>query len=259
MTSWRRSFSAFAPFLLLASTGRSGAADPKVEFARDVQPVFAEFCVRCHGVGDPKDSKKGPAGGLRLDDKAAFLKGGKSGKAVVPGKSKESLLSKLLQGPAKAGGREIPGMPRAMPGQEFKPIDAARIELIKKWIDQGAKWEEKPVDFAKDVQPILAESCTRCHGAPGAQGKGAKKGPGGPSGNLRLDDRAAVLRGGKSGKAVVPGKSADSLLVKLLAGPTKAGGREVPGMPRAMPGEEFKPIDAEKIAVIKKWIDQGAR
>ena len=248
------------------------AADPKVDFAKNVQPVLADVCVKCHGPGDPKDPKKGPAGGLRLDDKAAFLKGGKSGKAVVPGKSKDSLLYKLLQGPSKVAGREIAGMPKAMPGEEFKPIDSDKLALIQKWIDQGAKWEEKPIDFAKDVGPILADSCTKCHSVPAAGGKDAKKGPGGPggpggrpggpggpAGGLRLDDKAALLKGGKSGKAIVPGKSADSLLFKLLSGPSKVGGKEIAAMPKSMGPGEFNPIASDKIEVIRKWIDQGAK
>ena len=57
----------------------------------------------------------------------------------MAGQSADSLLYKVLQGPAKNGEHEVAGMPKAMRGQAFKPLPAAQVELIKKWIDQGAK------------------------------------------------------------------------------------------------------------------------
>ena len=122
----------------LISTAAASAADPKVDFAKEVQPIFAESCLKCHGAPDPQDPRKKTAGNLRLDDKIAALKGGKSGKAIVPGKAKDSLLYKLLLGPTKVGGREIPAMPRAM-GGESSSLPPEKIEIIKKWIDQGAR------------------------------------------------------------------------------------------------------------------------
>ena len=68
-----------------------------------------------------------------------ILKGGKHGKAVVPGKGEESLLYRVLKEPVTIEGDEIHAMPKAKPGQEFTPINDDEIELIKKWIDQGAK------------------------------------------------------------------------------------------------------------------------
>ena len=62
------------------------------------------------------------------------------------------------------------------------------------------------VDFTRDVQPIFAQSCYSCHG-PKAQ-----------LGGLRLDAKSTPCRGGQSGKAIVAGKSADSLLVQRILG-----------------------------------------
>ena len=155
--------------------GAADAAD-KVTFAKDIQPVLKESCVQCHrappanagrgpggGPGGPPGARRpggpggppggaggpgggpggpgmrGPAGGLRLDDKAMILKGGKHGKAVIPGKADESLLYKVLKEPVKVGKDEIHAMPKAKPGQEFTAITDDEIALIKKWIDQGAK------------------------------------------------------------------------------------------------------------------------
>jgi hypothetical protein len=140
------------------------AADKKVDFAKDVQPILQQSCVRCHkapggpppggapGAGGPPPAggpgrgpggPRGPAGGLRLDDKAAAFKGGKHGKAIVPGKADESLLYKLLKGPTKQGADELSPMPKAKPREEFKPLADDQIHTIKLWIDQGADWPAK--------------------------------------------------------------------------------------------------------------------
>ncbi|MBM3797649.1 MAG: DUF1549 domain-containing protein [Acidobacteria bacterium] len=93
-----------------------------------------------------------------------------------------------------------------------------------------------PVDFVRDVQPILQKSCYGCHGEKSQMA------------SLRLDARAAALRGGLSGKTIVPGKSAESSLYLRVAG---VG--EQARMPMGM-----KTLRLEQIAVIKQWIDEGA-
>ena len=140
--------------------------------------------------------------------------------------------------------------------------------------DAGA---EKKVLYARDVQPILKESCVQCHRAPGANqrgpgagagGAGARRGPGGPgggggmrgpAGGLRLDDRAAILKGGKHGKVVVPGKGDQSLLYKILKETVTVGDDEIEQMPKARPGHEFAALPEEQVELIKQWIDQGAK
>src|ERR1041384_8665216 len=63
-----------------------------------------------------------------------------------------------------------------------------------------------PVDFTRDIQPLLAERCYGCHG-PDRQEK-----------DLRWDLKASALRGGASGPALIPGKSAESRVIHLVAG-----------------------------------------
>jgi WD40 repeat protein len=96
---------------------------------------------------------------------------------------------------------------------------------------------KEPVAYEKDVEPILANKCAFCH-----------------SGNLkegRLDMGCyeTLLKGGKRGPAVVPGKSADSLLVKLAGKTVKP----------FMPPKREEPLTPQELALIKLWIDQGAR
>ena len=61
----------------------------KVDFLRDIQPLFADRCYSCHG---PEKQKSG----LRLDIKERALSGCDSGKAIVPGRSSESLLYRYV-------------------------------------------------------------------------------------------------------------------------------------------------------------------
>ena len=93
------------------------------------------------------------------------------------------------------------------------------------------------VEFAKDIQPILAGSCFSCHG------------PEKQKGDLRLDSAETLRRGGESGQVIVAGKSAESLLIQLVAGlqPDKK-----------MPAKG-DPLTAEQIGLLRAWIDQGAR
>jgi hypothetical protein len=128
---------------LAASSAR--AKDAPVSFTKDVQPILKESCLKCHGL-DPAKPKKKAAAKLRLDDKDAALKGGEHGKAIIPGDAKGSLLYKLLSGPVASPDpddedQDIDPMPKAKKGEKWKPLPDDQIETIKKWIDQGAKWE----------------------------------------------------------------------------------------------------------------------
>lgn len=92
------------------------------------------------------------------------------------------------------------------------------------------------IDYQKQIKPILAERCVACHGALKQQG------------GLRLDTAALAIKGGDSGKAIVPGDAPASLLLKRM---TAADGSE------RMP-PEGEPLQPEQIAAIQKWIAQRA-
>ena len=90
------------------------------------------------------------------------------------------------------------------------------------------------VDYERDVKPILAQNCYGCHG-PAVQQSG-----------LRLDLRQNALRGGDYGPVIVPGKSAESKLIKRLI--DGDGGMQMP---------PTGPLSPEEIGVLRAWIDQG--
>src|SRR5262249_47289290 len=110
---------ASAPFI------SGSAADQAVDFARDIRPIFEAACYKCHG---PKVAQ----GQLRLDDKKSALKGGISGAAIIPGEAGKSPLLRRILG--EGGEARMP-----MGGA---PLKLAQVEMIRKWIDQGAEWPD---------------------------------------------------------------------------------------------------------------------
>src|SRR5881227_2879200 len=95
----------------------------------------------------------------------------------------------------------------------------------------------EPVDFDKQIRPLLAEHCLACHG------------PEKSKDSLRLDQKDLALDGGESGKVILPGHAQQSLLVKLLQGPV--------GDADQMPKKK-DPLSPDQIALISRWIDEGA-
>src|SRR2546426_7307208 len=84
----------FEAGLLGASANAAKSSAPatrKIDFVRDIQPLFTNSCYECHGPDKQK-------GGLRLDQKAAALKGGDSGPSFTPGHSEKSLLIAAVMG-----------------------------------------------------------------------------------------------------------------------------------------------------------------
>jgi hypothetical protein len=96
-------------------------ADDTPSFAKDVAPIFAANCAGCH-------ASNVAMGTLDLDTFAGLQKGGHSGPAIMPGKSGESLLYLRITGAV------TPAMPLT-----GKKLADGEIEIIRKWIDAGAK------------------------------------------------------------------------------------------------------------------------
>jgi cytochrome c len=95
--------------------------------------------------------------------------------------------------------------------------------------------EPAPIDFNKQVQPILAEKCIRCHGE-------RQRG-----GMLDMRTLEAMLKGGVSGPAFVPGKSDKSLMIELIHF------KEMP--PRKDRGPRVTP---DEFKLLKAWIDAAS-
>ena len=95
----------------------------------------------------------------------------------------------------------------------------------------------EPLDYLRDVKPILRTHCFTCHSAVRQKA------------GLRLDAASLIRKGGKHGPALVPGKSGESLLIKAVLGL---------GRSRMPPESEGEALAEKDITALKSWIDQGA-
>lgn len=100
--------------------------------------------------------------------------------------------------------------------------------------------QREGITFVADIKPIFDAACVECHG-------GEKQ-----KGGLRLDSREATLQGGDEGVIFQIGRSADSALVHSIA----RVGEEDYWMP---PIDKGEPLSLEQIALVRAWIDQGAK
>ena len=99
----------------------SGAAAPRVDFARQIKPILEKRCLECH-------SEEKRKGGLSLASYSDVLDGGRNGAAVRPGSSVRSLIVHRVMG------RIEPQMPK-----DEDPLSPSEIALLRQWIDQGAR------------------------------------------------------------------------------------------------------------------------
>jgi hypothetical protein len=101
----------------------------------------------------------------------------------------------------------------------------------------GKSASNTPVDYKRDIEPLLRARCAACHG------NGTKLG------EFSIESRESLLTGGVHHPAIVPGKSEESYLVKLVSG-------AIPGKIMPMRGPRLTPAEIGKL---KAWIDAGAR
>ena len=153
----------------------------------------------------------------------ALMKGPPAGTVIFPKDADGSRLIEVI---------ESGDMPRG--GLKIEP---AELVMLRKWITEGAIYDaedrmaslaslapgveaadlprlevmkatgKETVSFSNDLAPVFVKHCIGCHGL------GRR-----PSGRLNLNTFDGLLRGGESGAPVVPGKPAESLLIKKLKG-----------------------------------------
>src|SRR5947208_9259034 len=107
------------------------AAQHKIDFAKEIKPIFESSCIKCHGRGRTK-------GDLSIENRETLLKGGENGPVIVPGRSAESYLIELVAGLD----------PDSVMPQKGKRLTPEQIGLLRAWIDQGAPWDAS-ISFAK--------------------------------------------------------------------------------------------------------------
>jgi mono/diheme cytochrome c family protein len=221
------------------------ASGKSVSFVREVAPILVARCGGCH--------VNRSEGELSMASFAALSKGSAAGAVLLAGDAAGSRMIELI---------ESGDMPRG-DGQ----VSAAERATLKSWIDGGAKFDGGDVAallvslvpgampqmaaplkvemagdddkllFARDIGPILLESCIECHGDIN----------GGNGFSMSSFDR--LLQGGGNGPPFVAGKPQDSLIIQKLRG-TAAGAR--------MP-QDRDALPEATIAKLEKWIELGGK
>ena len=225
-----------------------------VSFVSQVAPILNAKCGGCH--------VRAKKGGFSLESYSVLMRGPREGVVVFPGDTIGSRLIETI---------ETGDMPRG--GGKVSDQDLA---LLKRWINEGAKFDgqdpaakltslpataapdstpqpamemaaappemtaptgRETIDFARQIAPLLVDNCSGCHIA-AMQTKGG----------LQMDTLARMFRGGDSGPVLAPGQGESSLLVKKLRGTEGA----------RMPAGGRPPLADSEIALISKWIDEGA-
>ena len=227
--------------------GKPGEAPAgAVSFVKQVAPILNTRCGNCH--------VRNARGMFSMSTYEALMKGPPAGKVVFPENVDGSDLI------VKVKDREMPPNGAGIPDAE--------LATLTKWVEEGAKFDgpdptatlisllpagagqpatpmitveaatgKETISFAKDIAPVFVKSCTGCHGTNR------------PRNNFSLNTIEALLHGGDRGEPVLPGKPADSLLIKKLKG-TADGAR--------MPMNQT-PLDDAVVAKIEKWIEEGAK
>jgi hypothetical protein len=217
-----------------------------VSFTRQVAPLLVKSCGGCH--------VSGRRGNFQMASYEALMRSG----MVQKGAGNASrLVEVILSGDMpRGGGRVSPdevGMLMAWinSGATCDADPTAGLELVARGggaapppaqpvmpAAQPAPLKPGDVAFSTEIAPLLLDQCGNCHGEQTAEA------------NFRMTSLETLVKGGRGGPAIVPGKGAESLLVKKLRGVGIDGQR----MPLNRP-----PLSDAQIAVIEKWIDQGGR
>ncbi len=120
----------------------------------------------------------------------------------------------------------------------------AVLGMLFAWLTLGrlphasAQTPKGPISFINDVAPILKENCYACHDAKKKKGK------------LELTSYESLRKGGTKDDPIVPGKSRESYLIDVLI---------ATGAERMPPKDAGDALPKEKIAILQKWIDEGAK
>ncbi len=245
-----------APILLQIEKQRAtldkkaaGAGQGGINFDKEVAPILAAKCANCHN--DERSS-----GGLKLDSFAGLEAGGTNKSLIVAGQSARSLLVARLtaNGPAR------------MPKAPQPALSAVEIAAITSWVNQGAKYEgdkakkfqaaaaggprpnnlpppaiarangNEKVSFKNDIAPFMVNLCVGCHSGNN------------PRGGLSLVTFEGLMKGGASGRVILPGNLEGSRLWRLV------GGLELPRMPQGQAR-----ITRTNYENLKVWLEEGAK
>lgn len=116
-------------------------ATRKIDFAKDIQPIFEASCVQCHARGKTK-------GNFSLETRADFLEGGDNGAPAVAGKSAESYVVEMISGLN----------PDIVMPQKGRKLTRDQVGVFRAWIDQGMAWPETITFFKHEPANLHAKA-----------------------------------------------------------------------------------------------------
>lgn len=188
-----------------------------------VEPILTQHCKECHSA----DKRKGE---LDLTSPESLMRGGESGPAFEAGEPEKSHIFELVDSgemPKKGG-----------------PLSRQQVETIQKWIAEGARFKVQPKIVEDqinqhDVLPVVLLRCTVCHGPRRQEGK------------LQLHTAEAILAGGESGPALVPGKPDASYMIQRIES------QACPPQKDLLKAFVHRPPSGE-VQKLRDWISAGA-
>ena len=106
-----------------------------VSFNKDIQPILAANCLECHdGSGEGSS-----ASGFNVQTYDSVMSGTKFGAVIIPGSSESSTLYRMVAHKVDPKIQMPPHHDKSLASGRQEPLTSRQIELIQKWIDQGAK------------------------------------------------------------------------------------------------------------------------
>ena len=152
----------------VVNSGTDASAADKLDFVKDIKPIFEAHCYKCHGIKKAKAK-------LRLDRKdGGSFKGDKEDWLVIPGNAEESFLYEMIMLPADDSD--------VMPPEGEKPMSKEAKQKIHDWIKQGAQWPESadaplkmegPKDALKSIELTDAQQKAEAKALDALKAKGA--------------------------------------------------------------------------------------
>ena len=218
-----------------------------IDFTNHVLPILEDRCFSCHQEPYDKNGRTiQPKAGLALNTYELVMKGNLDNTVVTAGDVDDSYLHEVLTldedddmfMPPKGG-----------------PLTAEQIDIIKRWIEEGAKPKAAGsgtadtgdgISFNDHIFPILEERCLDCHGEPYVKNGRTIH----PKAGLALNTYELVLKGNLDGPIIERGNHEESTLYVVMT--------LDPDDSEIMP-PKGDPLSKEEIDLFKQWIDEGAK
>ena len=224
--------------------------DEAIDFKQHVLPIMEERCFSCHNAPYDKNGRTiHPKAGLRLDTYEWVMKGNLDNTVVEAGNLADSYLHEVVTldeeddmfMPPKGG-----------------PLSAEQIDVIKRWIEEGAKESaggggevassdmSKGISFHDHIFPLMEERCLDCHSEPYVKNGRTIH----PKAGLRLDTYDSIIKGNLDGTIIEKGNADESTLYAVITLDSDD--------PEIMP-PKGDPLTEEEISMFKQWIMEGAK